>query len=814
MKKKILSFLIAAAMAISAVSSVSYALVVDAGTESEWIGSETVVVSPELPHTTPTPPTPPAGGFEILDTVYGLANGNVAVNIVRVDDNTVGFTVARGYTTFQNLWLAFDLTWTDGIGKIDATSYGNQGGVYFDGSLRWNFPEIGIATDTMLLTLAVPGNGTLTLTANKDAALTQTPFNSLDVKIGNGPAVIYSGRDWSFNPATGLMTITSEAGMKYWDMEKGHNFTRNDIKSVVFAEGVRDIDSDAFVRCVNLVSVTIPEGLEYIRESAFAATGLTEVTLPASLIGLFQEAFAFCEELHTVSFLGETPPRTGLNIFTGCGTKFSSIVPRLYVPAGSRAAYAAVFTDNPVYEPEIGPVRCDRTCCGSPLTAICEVGGFGCCGNCPVNPISSHNDVCGENGYVCGNCDKCAPTGLICGLTPGYICGNCDKCTKVDPPLVCGENGYTCGDCENCYVVMPACTGDAATCPIPHCNLCFGVTLPPCEWCGAFTCGNVCENRECGKGGYECGECVGCNPAKPPVCGETPGYICGDCDNCKLVQPICGENGFICRNCDKCTIVAPPLVCGENGYTCGNCIVCNPARPPVCGENHYLCGTCDTCIPPVPSIDGILTPPILDAIREANALVKIGLPCGMVITIDPRGMTEAARAIDLNINIKFSGDKKAGIPERSIMIDPAAQGPFGFEYSFNISEEQLTEAGLTAETTRLYYVNDAGKITQDYGVVTVNADGSITVTIDRASSYVLTQIKAGDVLGTGTPSMGDALQILRSVVGLSNSIDGNAIALAASNITEHDGDKPKMADALAILRFIVNLNGPLDKHYK
>ncbi|MCL1832274.1 MAG: hypothetical protein FWG45_05110 [Oscillospiraceae bacterium] len=60
------------------------------------------------------------------------------------------------------------------------------------------------------------------------------------------------------------------------------------------------------------------------------------------------------------------------------------------------------------------------------------------------------------------------------------------------------------------------------------------------------------------------------------------------------------------------------------------------------------------------------------------------------------------------------------------------------------------------------------------------------------------------------PQLGDALAILRLLVGLSSPIRSDYDALAASTITNPGTDKPTMSDALAILRFVVGLSTPLD----
>jgi len=119
----------------------------------------------------------------VLATVPGLAGGHVDINIVRLSETSLGFTVAEGYTAFRNLWLAFDFEWSEGITDLKATSHGNQGGVLYNGKLLWNFPEIGMETGQLLLTLDVVGFGTLSIKANTDAELSKTTFEGIDVEF-------------------------------------------------------------------------------------------------------------------------------------------------------------------------------------------------------------------------------------------------------------------------------------------------------------------------------------------------------------------------------------------------------------------------------------------------------------------------------------------------------------------------------------------------------------------------------------------------------------------------------------------------------
>jgi hypothetical protein len=207
----------------------------------------------------------------------------------------------------------------------------------------------------------------------------------------------------------------------------------------------------------------------------------------------------------------------------------------------------------------------------------------------------------------------------------------------------------------------------------------------------------------------------------------------------------------------------------------------------------------------------------MEIILASGQTVRIELPCGTIIGVNPTASTTAVVNINININITLASaqDRPEGVSENSLIINPTEHGEFGVELLFDISAEQLAEAGLTSDTVRLFYIDDDGNITRGGRIVSRNTDGSVTVGIERASSYVLTEVKIGVLTGGETPEIGDALAILRNTIGLSSILDTSAIARSAALITEDsmEGGKPEIGDALAILRFVIGLSSPLDEFY-
>ena len=75
------------------------------------------------------------------------------------------------------------------------------------------------------------------------------------------------------------------------------------IKTVVF-EGAefKTLPTNFFRECKNLISVTLPEGIEAIGNSAFSGTAITSITIPASVTSIGTGAFMNCANLETVIF--------------------------------------------------------------------------------------------------------------------------------------------------------------------------------------------------------------------------------------------------------------------------------------------------------------------------------------------------------------------------------------------------------------------------------------------------------------------------------------------------------------------------------
>ena len=113
------------------------------------------------------------------------------------------------------------------------------------------------------------------------------------------------------------------------------------VQTLVIGEGITDIRSGAFENCIELTSVSLPEGLESIGQRAFLACTALEsieipdsvtsigdgafhqcihlktVRLPAGLTALGEHTFAYCAELEDI-VLPDSLTELGIEVFTGC----------------------------------------------------------------------------------------------------------------------------------------------------------------------------------------------------------------------------------------------------------------------------------------------------------------------------------------------------------------------------------------------------------------------------------------------------------------------------------------------------------------
>ena len=106
------------------------------------------------------------------------------------------------------------------------------------------------------------------------------------------------------------------------------------LKSVSIPGSLERIEQDAFA-ITNLTSVVIPEGVKFLGSLAFSVSSLTSVTIPKS-VNEYQGDPFYSANIETVINMNPSPVALDGSIFSN-----GIANAKLYVPAGSKDAYAA-----------------------------------------------------------------------------------------------------------------------------------------------------------------------------------------------------------------------------------------------------------------------------------------------------------------------------------------------------------------------------------------------------------------------------------------------------------------------------------------
>lgn len=106
--------------------------------------------------------------------------------------------------------------------------------------------------------------------------------------------------------------------------------------SVQIPAGTTKIGNFAFYVYSTLSTVTIPDSVASIGEYAFGTSGLTSVTIPASVHAVSKSCFAYCNKLATVS-LPDTLTTIAQNAFTGCSALTALTIPANVTTIGATA---------------------------------------------------------------------------------------------------------------------------------------------------------------------------------------------------------------------------------------------------------------------------------------------------------------------------------------------------------------------------------------------------------------------------------------------------------------------------------------------
>jgi hypothetical protein len=259
---------------------------------------------------------------------------NIGENIFYDCKSLVSITIGRGLTNIGS-WT---FTGCSSLTSIDVAddnpNFSSENGVLFNKD----------KTTIIRCPLGKTGNydipGSVT-SIDSDAFLF---CNLTSITIGSN---VTSIRSSAISGCWNLMSISVANDNPNFSSENGVLFNKNKTTIVRYPAGnagsydipqsVTNIDSLAFSRCWNLISVTIPSGVTNIANSAFSdCTNLTSIIIPDGTANIGSHAFRNCKKLASVS-IGNKVTSIGEVAFYGCWSLTSVTVPGSVTSLGDRA---------------------------------------------------------------------------------------------------------------------------------------------------------------------------------------------------------------------------------------------------------------------------------------------------------------------------------------------------------------------------------------------------------------------------------------------------------------------------------------------
>lgn len=121
---------------------------------------------------------------------------------------------------------------------------------------------------------------------------------------------VFSGTKWYENQLDGIVY----AG----NILYGYKGAIPENANIIVKEGTKGIADWAFKNCSNIESITIPNSMIHIGESAFESSGLTSITIPNSVTSIGSKAFWNCTNLTSVSIPNSITEGLGNAFNLGC----------------------------------------------------------------------------------------------------------------------------------------------------------------------------------------------------------------------------------------------------------------------------------------------------------------------------------------------------------------------------------------------------------------------------------------------------------------------------------------------------------------
>lgn len=131
--------------------------------------------------------------------------------------------------------------------------------------------------------------------------------------------------DRSFSGDNSLTSVTIPNGVPYIRFMVFAGC--KNLASITIPDSVIGIDSESFAGCISLASITIPDSVTFIGETAFySCTSLTSVTLPNSVKYIYEKAFERCTSLASVT-IPNSVNSIGTRAFNYCTSLTNVTIP-------------------------------------------------------------------------------------------------------------------------------------------------------------------------------------------------------------------------------------------------------------------------------------------------------------------------------------------------------------------------------------------------------------------------------------------------------------------------------------------------------
>lgn len=196
--------------------------------------------------------------------------------------------------------------------------------VWPDGIKGWLIDDFHRSYD-----IAYDGNPTLT---PSDVTSTM-PLN--DIKNAFIAGKTQSIGNFAFMRAVNMTSLSIE-GSDVTYIGRGAFMSATSLSSVSMTDNVLSIDGNAFDSCSNLSGITLSESLQILGDEAFQASGLRDITIPDTVETIGQGAFRNCTSLTGIT-IGTGVTSIPMEMLRGCTSLVSITIPSGVTSIGASA---------------------------------------------------------------------------------------------------------------------------------------------------------------------------------------------------------------------------------------------------------------------------------------------------------------------------------------------------------------------------------------------------------------------------------------------------------------------------------------------